>query len=84
MGGVIIPDRHEQARYLLLEFKINVARHRWAVAEMKSQHSNLTSAEHLIFCEMIQEARTECQRLWLEFLAWLDLGQGPPRFARHG
>jgi hypothetical protein len=72
MGGGD-PDRQERVRSLLSEFSIAAAHYRWVVAELKRQYPNLTSTERLIFCELIEEARGECQRLWCEFAALLDL-----------
>jgi hypothetical protein len=71
--GASNSERQERIRSLMSEFSIAAAHYRWVVAELKRQYPNLTSAERLIFCELIEEARDECQRLWCEFAALLDL-----------
>jgi hypothetical protein len=75
--GASNSERQERVRSLVSEFSIAAAHYRWVVAELRRQLPNLTSTERLVFCELIEEARDECQRLWSEFSAWLD--QGPKR-----
>lgn len=62
-----MPERNEQTPDVLLKFKINVACHRAAAAEMK--RSSRASAEYRNCSDVIQKTHDECRRLSREFFA---------------